>query len=103
MWSDPKRTTRLMCYYTLARDVRIQTERTVNVQCPYGARRHPYWGLRSENCFQISFTKIDPYGLRTEKKTQNDFREVFLPCFAMRYATDQTSAFASTNAAKFAA
>jgi hypothetical protein len=27
----------------------------------------PY-GLRSENCFQISFTKIDPYGPRTEKK-----------------------------------
>jgi hypothetical protein len=40
MWSDPKQTTRLMCYYTLARDVRKQTERTVNVQCPYGARRH---------------------------------------------------------------
>jgi hypothetical protein len=40
LWSDPKRTTKLMCYYTLARDVRKQTERTVNEQCPYGARRH---------------------------------------------------------------
>jgi hypothetical protein len=32
--SDPKWTTKLMYYYTLARDVRKQTERTVNVQCP---------------------------------------------------------------------
>jgi hypothetical protein len=29
----------------------------------------PY-GLRSENCFQIFFTKIDPFGPRTEKKPE---------------------------------
>jgi hypothetical protein len=40
-WSDPKRTTKLMCGdNALAGDVRKQTERTVNAQCPYGTRRH---------------------------------------------------------------
>jgi hypothetical protein len=37
---------------------------------PKKKRKTVPYGLRSENCFQISFTKIDPYGPRTEKKTQ---------------------------------
>jgi hypothetical protein len=36
---SPKRTMKLMCNYALAGDVRKQTERTVNAQCPYGTRR----------------------------------------------------------------
>jgi hypothetical protein len=33
--------------------------------------------LRTENCFQILFTKIDPYGPRSEKKKQLSQNFVF--------------------------
>jgi hypothetical protein len=36
-----------MCYYTLAKDVRKQMERTVNVQFPYGARRQFFDNVRA--------------------------------------------------------
>jgi hypothetical protein len=60
LWSVPKRTTKQVFYYTLARDVRKQTERKVNVQRPYGAMRQPVFIDGSQRLSAIPTTR-KPY------------------------------------------